>query len=86
MRASPIADDVAAEWAQADELVLSKLREKLGLEQLRWSVSGAAPIPKETLAFFASLGIPISEVWGMSELSCVASVSSPTRRPAGHGR
>ena len=73
----PIADDVAAEWAQADELVLSKLREKLGLEQLRWSVSGAAPIPKETLAFFAGLGIPIAEVWGMSELSCVASVSHP---------
>ena len=73
----PIADDVAAEWAQADELVLSKLREKLGLEQLRWSVSGAAPIPRETLAFFAGLGIPIAELWGMSELSCAASVSHP---------
>ncbi len=73
----PVPDDVAAEWAQADELVLSKLREKLGLDQLRWSVSGAAPIPRETLAFFAGLGIPIAEVWGMSELSCVASVIHP---------
>ncbi|OBB05870.1 AMP-dependent synthetase [Mycobacteriaceae bacterium 1482268.1] len=73
----PLPDDVAAEWAQADEMVLSKLREKLGLEQLRWAVSGAAPIPKETLAFFLGLGIPISEVWGMSELSCIATVSHP---------
>jgi long-chain acyl-CoA synthetase len=73
----PVPDDVAAEWAQADELVLSKLREKLGLDQVRWTVSGAAPIPKETLAFFLSLGIPICEVWGMSELSCVATVSHP---------
>jgi long-chain acyl-CoA synthetase len=73
----PIPDDVAAEWAKADELVLSKLRAKLGLDQLRWAVSGAAPIPKETLAFFAGLGIPIAEVWGMSELSCVATVSHP---------
>ncbi|MDT5094478.1 MAG: long-chain acyl-CoA synthetase [Mycobacterium sp.] len=73
----PVPDDVAAEWAQADELVLSKLREKLGLDQLRWSVSGAAPIPKETLAFFLALGIPIVELWGMSELSCVATVSHP---------
>jgi long-subunit acyl-CoA synthetase (AMP-forming) len=73
----PVPDDVAAEWAQADDLVLSKLRAKLGLDQMRWSVSGAAPIPKETLAFFAGLGIPMSEVWGMSELSCVASVSHP---------
>jgi long-subunit acyl-CoA synthetase (AMP-forming) len=73
----PVPDDVAADWAQADELVLSKLREKLGLDQVRWTVSGAAPIPKETLAFFLSLGIPICEVWGMSELSCVATVSHP---------
>ena len=73
----PIPDEVAAEWAQADELVLSKLREKLGLDQVRWTVSGAAPIPKETLAFFLSLGIPVCEVWGMSELSCVATVSHP---------
>jgi long-subunit acyl-CoA synthetase (AMP-forming) len=73
----PLSDDVAAEWAQADELVLCKLREKLGLDQLRWAVSGAAPIPRETLAFFSGIGIPIAEVWGMSELSCVASVSHP---------
>jgi long-subunit acyl-CoA synthetase (AMP-forming) len=70
-------DGLAAEWAQADELVLSKLRERLGFAELRWAVSGAAPIPKETVAFFAGIGIPIAEVWGMSELSCVATVSHP---------
>jgi long-subunit acyl-CoA synthetase (AMP-forming) len=69
--------DAAAEWDKADELVLSKLRTTLGLDELRWAVSGAAPIPNETLAFFAGIGIPIAEVWGMSELSCVASVSHP---------
>jgi len=79
----PLPDDVAAEWAQADELVLSKLREKLGLDQLRWAVSGAAPIPRETLAFFVGIGIPIAEVWGMSELSCVASVSHPSQARLG---
>ncbi|MCW2664992.1 MAG: long-chain fatty acid--CoA ligase [Mycobacterium sp.] len=70
-------DELAAEWAKADELVLSKLRERLGFGELRWAVSGAAPIPNETLAFFISIGIPIAEVWGMSELSCVATVSHP---------
>lgn len=69
--------ELAAEWARADELVLSKLRERLGFGELRWAVSGAAPIPKETLAFFVGIGIPISEVWGMSELSCAASVAHP---------
>ena len=80
---NPVPDDVAAEWTQADELVLSKLREKLGLEQVRHAVSGAAPIPKETLAFFVGLGIPIAEVWGMSELSCIATVSHPSEARLG---
>ncbi len=79
----PLPAEVAAEWATADELVLSKLRAKLGLDQLRWAVSGAAPIPKETLGFFAGIGIPIAEVWGMSELSCVASVSPPAEARVG---
>jgi long-subunit acyl-CoA synthetase (AMP-forming) len=73
----PESDEVAAEWAKADELVLSKLRERLGFGELRWAVSGAAPIPKETLAFFLGIGIPIAELWGMSELSCIATLSHP---------
>jgi long-chain acyl-CoA synthetase len=73
----PMLDEVAAEWAKAEELVLSKLRERLGFGELRWALSGAAPIPKETLAFFTGIGIPISEIWGMSELSCVATASHP---------
>ncbi len=55
----------------------SQLRAKFGLDQLRWAISGAAPIADDTLAFFAGIGIPIAEVWGMSELTCVASVSHP---------
>lgn len=73
----PVPQNVAAEWAKADELVLSKLRAQLGLDRLRWALSGAAPIPKETLGFFAGPGIPVSELWGMSELSCVATLSHP---------
>ncbi len=73
----PESEELAAEWAKADELVLSKLRERLGFGELRWAVSGAAPIPKETLAFFIGIGIPIAELWGMSELSCIATLSHP---------
>ncbi|MFI6865647.1 fatty acid--CoA ligase FadD11 [Nocardia sp. NPDC050406] len=76
-------DAQAAEWAKADELVLSKLRAKLGLDQLKWALSGAAPVPPETLGFFYGLGIPISEVWGMSELTCIASVSPPEQARLG---
>ncbi|WP_421845238.1 fatty acid--CoA ligase FadD11 [Mycobacterium sp.] len=72
-----MSEEIAAEWSKADELVFSKIRERLGFGELRWAVSGAAPIPKETLAFFAGIGIPIAEIWGMSELSCIASASHP---------
>ncbi|MEV6559667.1 fatty acid--CoA ligase FadD11 [Nocardia sp. NPDC051756] len=73
----PMDDALAAEWAKADAAVLSKLRAKLGMDQMKWAMSGAAPIPAETLGFFFGLGIPISEVWGMSEVTCIASVSPP---------
>ena len=64
-------------YALADKLVLGKIRTTIGLDKTRWNISGAAPIPKETLAFFASLGIPVTEIWGMSELACIATVSHP---------
>ncbi|WP_280260192.1 fatty acid--CoA ligase FadD11 [Nocardia abscessus] len=74
---APIPDDVADEWARADALVLSALRTTIGLDRVRWAMSGAAPIPPQTLGFFAGLGIPIAEIWGMSELTCICSVSHP---------
>ncbi|WP_406230083.1 fatty acid--CoA ligase FadD11 [Nocardia sp. NBC_01009] len=79
----PVEAELAAEWAKADVAVLSKLRAKLGLDQVKWAISGAAPIPPETLGFFAGLGIPISEIWGMSELTCVASASPPAQARLG---
>jgi long-subunit acyl-CoA synthetase (AMP-forming) len=72
-----IPPELAAEYAKADEAVLSKLRAKLGFSELRWAVSGAAPIAPDTLGFFAALGVPISEIWGMSELSCIATAVAP---------
>lgn len=79
----PVPETVAADWVKADELVLSKLRARLGFDRIRWAVSGAAPIPPETLGFFAGLGIPIAEIWGMSELTCICSVSRPEEAKLG---
>lgn len=79
----PISDELAAEYAKADAAVLTPLRAKLGFDQLKWAVSGAAPIPAETLAFFGGLGIPIAEIWGMSELSCICSVVPPEEHRLG---
>ncbi|WP_439381399.1 fatty acid--CoA ligase FadD11 [Amycolatopsis lexingtonensis] len=70
--------ELRAEHARAETLVLAPLREKLGFGDLRWAVSGAAPISPDTLAFFTGLGLRVSEIWGMSELTCIASIAPAT--------
>src|SRR3954467_1774470 len=62
-----VPDDLAQEYAKADELVLSKIRERLGLDQLEALNVGAAPTPPEVIEFFHALGLPLGELWGMSE-------------------
>ncbi|MFH1153987.1 MAG: AMP-binding protein [Pseudomonadota bacterium] len=61
----------------ADKLVFSKVREKLGLDRCRVFISTAAPISMDTLEFFLSLGIPITEVYGMSECTGPSTLSIP---------
>ncbi|MGZ5966340.1 MAG: AMP-binding protein [Polyangiales bacterium] len=68
-----------AEYAKADALVLSAIRKRVGLDQLRWAVSGAAPIATDVLEFFCAIGVPIAELWGMSELSCCATLNPADR-------
>lgn len=53
-----------------------RLREQLGLDRTTWPSSGAAPISRETLEFFASLGIDIVEVWGMTETTGCATTNT----------
>lgn len=66
--------ELAAEHTEAEK-ILAALRSRLGFGELKWSVSGAAPISAETLAFFAAVGLNISEIWGMSELTCIATAA-----------
>jgi len=56
-------------WTVANALVFRKVRQALGLDRCRMCMTAAAPIMRETLEFFASLNIPILEIYGMSETS-----------------
>lgn len=55
------------EYALAKKLVFDKLKPELGLGNVRVCVSGAAPIAKEIIEFFAGLDIVVLEVYGQSE-------------------
>ena len=48
------------------------LRERVGLRYCRYASSGAAPIAPEVLEFFMGLGIPVFELYGMTENTAVA--------------
>jgi long-subunit acyl-CoA synthetase (AMP-forming) len=75
--AGDIPADLQAEWEKADDLVFSKIRETLGIDQVEWFVVGAAPTPPEVLEFFLAMGIEICELWGMSETTAVATINRP---------
>ncbi|MFL6144729.1 MAG: AMP-dependent synthetase/ligase [Labedaea sp.] len=67
----------------ADRLVLAKLRHRLGLDRAEICASGAAPISPETLKYFWGLGIPVFELWGMSETSGLSTSNSPGKARIG---
>jgi long-chain acyl-CoA synthetase len=50
---------------------------RIGLDQCRAAVSGAAPIDPAIIEFFQALGLPLTEGWGMSELSNAATLAAP---------
>ncbi|MFE0633333.1 AMP-dependent synthetase/ligase [Streptomyces sp. NPDC058864] len=65
----------------ADEA--AAVRRRVGLDQARFLVAGAAPLPVATLRFFGDLGLPLTEVWGLSETCGVLTANPPGDRRAG---
>jgi long-chain acyl-CoA synthetase len=74
-----VPEEVAAAASEADEKLFSELRRKLGLDEVISVNVGAAPTPLEVLEFFHAIGIPVGELWGMSETCGVATSTRPRR-------
>jgi long-subunit acyl-CoA synthetase (AMP-forming) len=72
----PVPDELAEAVAKADEQLFNGLRVHLGFDQVAAVNVGAAPTPVEVLEFFHAIGIPVSEIWGMSE-TCGAGTANP---------
>ena len=75
----PVPEELRQEHAKADELVLSKIRARLGLDELESVNVGAAPTPPEVIAFFHAIGVPVAELWGMSETTGYGACNPPER-------
>ena len=64
-------------------LVLRALKERIGLRHCRYAASGAAPIAPEVLEFFIGIGVPVFELYGMTENTAVATANCPGRMKLG---
>ncbi|MCH7669205.1 MAG: AMP-binding protein [Acidobacteria bacterium] len=62
-------------YAIGDPLVFRALKERIGLRRVRWSGSGAAAIAPEVLEFFMGFGVPVYELYGMTENAAVATLN-----------
>jgi long-subunit acyl-CoA synthetase (AMP-forming) len=74
-----VPEGLAVAVAKADEQLFSPLRAALGLDQAVAFNVGAAPTPLEVLEFFHAIGIPVGELWGMSETCGVATLNPPEK-------
>jgi long-chain acyl-CoA synthetase len=72
-----VPEALAAAVAQADAEMFSGLRSMLGLDEVVAINVGAAPTPVEVLEFFHAIGLPLSELWGMSETCGGGAVNPP---------
>jgi len=60
-------------------LALDNVRKLIGIHRARFLVTGAAPISPELVKWYLALGVPMLEVWGMTE-TCGAATGMPVSR------
>jgi long-chain acyl-CoA synthetase len=62
-----LTDEEQQTWDFLDAVAFKQVRELIGLDQLEFAITGAAPIPPELIQWYRALGVPFSEIYGMSE-------------------
>jgi long-chain acyl-CoA synthetase len=66
-RTGTITDEQQQTWDFLDAVAFSTVRGLIGLDALRLGITGAAALPREILEWFNAIGVPLSEIYGMSE-------------------
>lgn len=69
--------EVEEAYAKADEAILGFLRLLLGLDQVQWAASAAAPMPLEVAKFMGGLGVKVYDVYGMTETTGAFTSNGP---------
>ena len=72
----PVGAVLRLQFRLARLLALDNTRKLIGIHRARYCVTGAAPISPELVRWYLALGVPMLEVWGMTE-TCGASTGNP---------
>lgn len=62
-------DEMDKTYDFLDQVAFAPVRQLLGFDALLSAITGAAPIPRELLSWYRAIGVPLSEIYGMSESS-----------------
>jgi long-chain acyl-CoA synthetase len=76
---APVDSLLKFKFTLARWLALDNVRTLIGIHRARFLVTGAAPISPELVKWYLALGVPMLEVWGMTE-SCGAASGVPASR------
>ena len=83
VRAGAAGEPVPTSWRRSSPRRTSWSSRRFGAPgpRRRWSPCnvGAAPTPREVIEFFHALGIPLAELWGMSETTGYGTCNPPER-------
>jgi len=69
-------------WTIANKLLFSKVREAMG-GQVKYFISGGAPLGRELAEWYADIGIRIHEGYGLTETSPVIALNTPVNHRIG---
>jgi long-chain acyl-CoA synthetase len=75
----PVSAALKLQFTLARWLALNNVRKLIGIHRARFCVTGAAPISPDLVKWYLALGVPMLEVWGMTE-SCGAATYTPAGR------
>ena len=73
----PVPAHLRAARAIGDWLVLKNIRVLLGLNRIRWAITGAAPISPDLIAWYWAMGVRMYEVYGQTENAGLATANYP---------
>lgn len=77
-RQKPRTGFFASQYNLADKLIFSKLKHALGMERLKLSISGGAPLSSSDAEFFLGMGMVILEGFGLTETTPVTNFNRPS--------